>query len=102
MKRYLPIVVGIALFLLIIRLWKISLSDTLIMLHQSDWRLLLLCLLAYLAMVYLKAVRWSFLLRMQGASYSVWNCFLIYMATLYLGEPNARPGGGFREGFLLE
>ncbi len=28
MKRYLPIVIGVLLFALIFRLWKISLADT--------------------------------------------------------------------------
>lgn len=101
MKRYLPIVIGAILFALIIRLWKISLHDTVEMLRHSDWRLLLLALLAYVVMVYLKAVRWSFLLRMQGASYSIWNCFLIYMATLYLGNLTPGRAGDFAKVFYL-
>lgn len=105
MKRvlhYLPVIIGILLFVLVIRMWKVSLSDTLAMLRQSDLRLLLLALFTYLAMVYVKGIRWSYLLRMQGASYSVWNCFLIYMGTLYLG--NVTPGrvGDFAKVFYLK
>ncbi len=105
MKRffhYLPVVIGILLFVLVIRMWKISLSDTLDMLRHSDWRLLLAALLTYLAMVYVKGIRWSYLLRMQGAAYSIWNCFLIYMGTLYLG--NVTPGrvGDFAKVFYLK
>jgi glycosyltransferase 2 family protein len=100
--RYLPVIIGILLFVLVIRMWKVSLSDTLAMLRQSDWRLLFLALFTYLAMVYVKGIRWSYLLKMQGASYSVWNCFLIYMGTLYLG--NVTPGrvGDFAKVFYLK
>jgi uncharacterized protein (TIRG00374 family) len=101
MKRYLPVAIGILLFLLVFRLWKISLADTLDMLRKADWRLLLSALLAFIVMVYLKGVRWSYLLRMQGASYSVWNCFLIYMATLYLGNFTPGRAGDFAKIFYL-
>jgi uncharacterized protein (TIRG00374 family) len=101
MKRYLPIAIGIVLFLLVFRLWKISLAETLDMLRKADWRLLLSALLAFVVMVYLKGVRWSYLLRMQGASYSVWNCFLIYMATLYLGNLTPGRAGDFAKIFYL-
>jgi uncharacterized protein (TIRG00374 family) len=43
-----------------------------------------------LVMIYIKAIRWSFLIKMQGKDYSVWNCFLIYMSTLAMG--NFTPG----------
>jgi uncharacterized protein (TIRG00374 family) len=52
-----------------------------------------LCLAALgflLLMIYIKGIRWSFLIRMQGKHYSVWNCFLIYMSTLMMG--NFTPG----------
>ncbi len=102
MKRYLPIVIGILLFALIFRLWKISLSDTLAMLRAADWRLLLLAFLAFIVMVYLKGVRWSYLLRMQGLSYPVWDSFLIYMATLYLGNLTPGRAGDFAKVFYLK
>jgi uncharacterized protein (TIRG00374 family) len=52
-----------------------------------------LCLAALgflLLMIYIKGIRWSFLIRMQGKHYPVWNCFLIYMSTLMMG--NFTPG----------
>lgn len=52
-----------------------------------------LCLAALgflLLMIYIKGIRWSFLIKMQGKHYSVWNCFLIYMSTLMMG--NFTPG----------
>jgi uncharacterized protein (TIRG00374 family) len=102
MKRYLPIVIGVLLFALIFRLWKISLADTMTMLRAADWRLLLLALLAFIGMVYLKGVRWSYLLKMQGLSYPVWDSFLIYMATLYLGNLTPGRAGDFAKVFYLK
>ena len=102
MKRYLPIAIGVLLFVLIFRLWKISLADTLAMLRAADWRLLLLALLAFLVMVYLKGIRWSYLLKMQGVSYPVWDCFLIYMGTLYLGNLTPGRAGDFAKVFYLK
>ncbi|HUO58111.1 MAG TPA: lysylphosphatidylglycerol synthase transmembrane domain-containing protein [bacterium] len=101
MKRYLPIALGLLLFVLVIRLWKISLADTLVMLQHSDWRLLILSLVTFIVMTYFKGIRWSFLLRMQGATYSIWNCFLIYMATLYLGNVTPGRAGDFAKVFYL-
>src|SRR5258708_16472583 len=98
--RYLPILIGILLFAFILK--KVNLTDTLVILKQADWGLLFLALLAFVGMVYLKGVRWSFLLRMQRASYSVWDCFLIYMATLYLGNFTPGRAGDFAKIFYLK
>ena len=100
MKRYIPVVIGILLFVLILR--TVNIPDTLVILKKADWLLLLLALLSFVAMVYLKGIRWSFLLRMQGASYSVWNCFLIYMATLLLGNVTLGRAGDFAKVFYLK
>ncbi|HTC22110.1 MAG TPA: lysylphosphatidylglycerol synthase transmembrane domain-containing protein, partial [bacterium] len=102
MKRYLPIAIGVLLFLLIFRLWKISLADTMAMLKAADWRLLLLAFISLIVMVYLKGVRWSYLLKMQGLSYPIWDCFLIYMATLYLGNLTPGRAGDFAKVFYLK
>ncbi|HVZ79507.1 MAG TPA: lysylphosphatidylglycerol synthase transmembrane domain-containing protein [bacterium] len=100
LKKYLPIVIGILLFAVIVR--KIDLSDTLAILSHSNWWLLLAALLAFVAMTYVKGIRWSYLLKMQKESYPVWDCFLIYMGTLYLG--NITPGrvGDFAKVFYLK
>src|SRR5271170_2427057 len=99
MKKYLPIIIGLGLFALILK--NININDTWALLQKADWRLLVLAFLAYVLMVYLKGIRWSYLLKMQGASYSIWNCFLIYMGSLYLG--NVTPGrvGDFAKAFYL-
>ncbi len=49
-----------------------------------------MALLCFLMMIYIKGIRWSYLIKMQGHHYSVWNCFLIYMSTLAMG--NLTPG----------
>jgi uncharacterized protein (TIRG00374 family) len=99
MKRLLPVIIGIILLALILR--TVNFHDTIVILKQADWFLLFVALLSFVVMVYLKGVRWSFLLRMQGASYSVWNCFLIYMATLLLGNVTLGRAGDFAKVFYL-
>ncbi len=89
-KRWFPIVVGVSLFALVLAANKEKLPSAMKLLRQADLNYCLASLGAFLMMVYLKGVRWSFLLRMQGYSYSVWNCFLIYMGSLYWG--NITPG----------
>jgi glycosyltransferase 2 family protein len=99
-KRSLPVVIGLLLFVLILK--NVNLEETWDLVKSSDWRLLFLALLAFLAMVYIKGIRWSYLLKMQGASYSIWNCFLIYMGTLYLGNLTPGRAGDFAKVFYLK
>ncbi len=87
-KRFLVIVVGILLFLLVLR--SVDLAKTWDILKQADGKLCLLSLIALVSMIYLKGLRWSLLLKMQGQLYSVWNCFLVYMVSMYWG--NITPG----------
>jgi uncharacterized protein (TIRG00374 family) len=101
-KKYLPIVLGIALFALVFKAAKISPADTLSMLVHSNWVFLLLALLTFVVMTYLKGIRWSYLLKMQGETYPVWDCFLIYMGTLYLGNLTPGRAGDFAKVFYLK
>jgi uncharacterized protein (TIRG00374 family) len=87
-KRLLLIVVGVALFLFI--LLHIDREKTWNIMKGADWKLCFLSLVALIFMIYLKAIRWSYLLKMQGFHYSVWNCFLVYMTSMYWG--NITPG----------
>src|SRR5579872_5026715 len=87
-KRFLLIVVGIGLFLLI--LTHIDREKTWAIMRGADWRLCLLALAAFLFMIYLKGIRWSYLLKMQGFHYPVWDSFLVYMISMYWG--NITPG----------
>ena len=87
-KRLVLIFVGIGLFALM--LMKIDIPTTLSILKQTDWFLCLVSLVALIAAIYLRAIRWSFLLKMQGYAYSAWNSFLVYMTSMYWG--NITPG----------
>ncbi len=100
MKKYLPIIIGLGLFVFI--LFKIDIPKTWGLLKNADLALCALGLLTFIIMVFLKGVRWSYLLRMQGQAYSVWNCFLIYMGSLFWG--NVTPGrvGDFIKIFYLQ
>jgi hypothetical protein len=100
MKKYMPIVIGLGLFGVI--LYKVDLVSTWNLLRQANLWLCLLCLMTFLVMVYIKGIRWSYLLKMQGETYSVWNCFLIYMGSLFWG--NVTPGrvGDFIKVFYLQ
>ncbi len=100
MKKYLPIIIGLGLFCFI--LYKVDLVSTWNLLKQANLGFCLICLLSFLTMVYIKGIRWSYLLKMQGQKYSVWNCFLIYMGSLFWG--NVTPGrvGDFIKVFYLQ
>jgi uncharacterized protein (TIRG00374 family) len=78
----------VALFLFILK--KVDLPSTLALLKQANWLLCVAAIFAFVGMIYLKAIRWSYLLKMQGFHYSVWNCFLVYMTSMYWG--NITPG----------
>lgn len=87
-KRVLLIVVGLALFVFILR--QVNLESTLGLLKQADWKYCLAALAILVFMIYIKGIRWSLLLKMQGYRYSFWNCFLVYMGSMYWG--NITPG----------
>ncbi len=99
-KKSLLILVGIALFIFI--LLKVNLTQTWALLKTADWRLCVAAFMTLLAMVYLKGMRWSFLLRMQGYAYSTWNCFLIYMGSLFWGNVTPGRAGDFMKVLYLK
>src|SRR5258708_8596848 len=100
-KRLLLIVVGAALFLFILK--KVDLPATLHLLRQANGVFCLGAFIAVVGMIYLKAIRWSALLKMQGYHYSVWNCFLVYMASMYWGNITpGRPGDFIKVLYLKE
>ena len=87
-KKVLVVAIGIALFGFVLK--SIDIDATWVLLKQADWKLCFLSLAFFVLMTYLRGVRWSLLLKMQGYSYSVWNCFMVYMASMYWG--NITPG----------
>ena len=87
-KKFLLIGIGVGLFLVI--LTHIDREKTWTILRGADWKLCLAALAAFLIMIYLKGVRWSYLLKMQGYRYPVWQSFLVYLVSMYWG--NITPG----------
>lgn len=87
-KRLLVIAIGIGLFVL--ALIKIDIPKTLEILKQTNWWFCTLSLLVLILAIYLRALRWRYLLKMQGYVYSAWNSFLVYMSSMYWG--NITPG----------
>jgi glycosyltransferase 2 family protein len=87
-KRLLVIVVAIGLLFLALK--GIQLHETLDILKNASWAPCFLALFILVVMTYLRGVRWSYLLAMQGYHYSAWNCFLVYMVSMFWG--NVTPG----------
>jgi hypothetical protein len=61
-----------------------------------------LSFLLILLMVYLKGVRWSYLLKMQGVSYPIWDSYLIYMGSLFWGTVTPGRVGDFMKVLYLK
>lgn len=80
--------VGAGLFLLV--LLHINIPQTWAILKGANLLDCLLALAALVFMIYVKGFRFSYLLRMQGHPYSVWNGFLVYMVSMFWG--NVTPG----------
>ncbi len=99
-KRLLLIVVGVALFVFILS--KVDLPKILAQLKETNLLFCLGTLATFLIMIFLKGIRWSYLLRMQGYRYSVWNCFLIYMGSLYWGNITPGRAGDFMKVLYLK
>ncbi len=93
MKRLLPLLIGLALFGVV--LFKVPLGQTWEILRQAHWGWILLSFALILIMVWLKGLRWSFLLRMQGVRYSVWDSTLVYLSSLLLGTVTPGRMGDF-------
>lgn len=87
-KRYLPVLLAVLFFIPVVL--KVDWPKTWVYLKNTDILLCAAGLGCLLIMIYIKGIRWSYLIKMQGKTYSVWNCFLIYMATLAMG--NFTPG----------
>jgi hypothetical protein len=88
LKRLLPVLIGLGLLA-----WILSRNDlpgVWELLKRTDFAQVFLGFAALLLMIYIKGIRWSFLLKMQGHRYPVWDCFLIYLNSLFWG--NVTPG----------
>jgi len=99
-KRLILVLLGVSLFAYILS--KVDRSAILDQLQKTDLSLCAAAFVSILIMVFLKGVRWSYLLKMQGYSYSVWNCFLIYMGSLYWGNITPGRAGDFMKVLYLK
>ncbi|HXL73597.1 MAG TPA: lysylphosphatidylglycerol synthase transmembrane domain-containing protein [bacterium] len=87
-KRLFPFLLGIVCFALIFN--KVDWPKTWGYLKTTNIPLCVASVACLILMIYIKGIRWSYLIKMQGRHYSIWNCFLIYMSTLAMG--NFTPG----------
>lgn len=87
-KRYVPFLLAIVFFTPVVL--SVDWLKTWSYLKTTNTALCFAALGFFLVMIYIKGIRWSYLIKMQGHHYSVWNCFLVYMSTLAMG--NVTPG----------
>jgi len=100
MKRWLPALFGIGLFALVLR--NVNLTETWENLKLTQWGWASLAFALFILMVYFKGIRWSFLLKMQGVAYPVWDCFLIYLGSLFWGTVTPGRAGDFMKVLYLK
>jgi uncharacterized protein (TIRG00374 family) len=82
--------------------YKVSPNEIWSYLQKADLGLVALALLLVLVMVFLKGVRWSYLLKMQGVSYPIWDSSLIYLGSLFWGTVTPGRVGDFMKVLYLK
>jgi uncharacterized protein (TIRG00374 family) len=92
-KRFFPVLLGVLCCVLIYS--KVDWPKTWGYLKVTNIPLCCAALGCLLIMIYIKGIRWSYLIKMQGRHYSIWNCFLIYMSTLCWGNFTLGRAGDF-------
>jgi uncharacterized protein (TIRG00374 family) len=104
LQRFLPTLItllGLG-FVVYFLAFKVSLKEIGAYLRNGNLGLMGLSLLLILVMVLLKGVRWSYLLKMQGVSYPVWDSYLIYMGSLFWGTVTPGRMGDFMKVLYLK
>ena len=81
--RWLSQLIGLIIFVFI--LYKVDLKSVVSRLYGAHLAILLIALALTLCFVVLKAIRWKYLLAMQGIDYEPKECVLAYLASMYLG-----------------
>lgn len=99
-KRLFPVLLAVLCFIPLF--FKVDWIKTWQYLRNTDPFYVAAGLGFLLLMIYIKGIRWSYLLKMQGATYSIWNCFLIYMATLMMGNFTPGRAGDFAKVLYLQ
>jgi uncharacterized protein (TIRG00374 family) len=75
--------IGVLMFVYI--LYKVDVRHVVSLLLGARYAILAIALALTLGFVVLKAVRWKYLLAMQGVEYETKECFLAYLAGMYAG-----------------
>ena len=76
---------GIGIILLAIILWKIDFKQVFKYLKDANYWYLLLAYPFILMNIFLKAVRWNFLMKTQGVRNSILESFYVYLWAFYFG-----------------
>ncbi len=82
MKKHLWLV---GLFILVIILLKINISQLVDMLFHINISYLLLAVILNIPQLFFKSYRWNFLLKQQGINYSSLQSFRVYLSSVYIG-----------------
>jgi uncharacterized protein (TIRG00374 family) len=81
--KWLSQFVGLIIFVFI--LYKVNLRNVLALLRGAQFTVLSLAAALTLLFVVLKALRWKYLLSMQGIHYETRGCILAYLGSMYIG-----------------
>ena len=81
--KYVQYLIGIAILAII--LFKIDLRNAFRVISHINIMHLAGISLITVPQLFLKSLRWHYLLDMQGIKYSVWKSFIIYLKGIYLG-----------------
>ncbi|MCX5752598.1 MAG: lysylphosphatidylglycerol synthase transmembrane domain-containing protein, partial [Candidatus Krumholzibacteria bacterium] len=75
--------IGVLMFVYILN--KVDVRNVVSLLFGARYAVLAIALALTVGFVVLKAVRWKYLLAMQGIDYETRDCFLAYLASMYVG-----------------
>jgi len=75
----------IGVFMFVYILYKVDMKNVISLLVGAQYAILAIALALTFGFVVLKALRWKCLLAMQGIDYEVKDCFLAYLASMYVG-----------------
>jgi uncharacterized protein (TIRG00374 family) len=75
--------IGVLVFVYILH--KVNLRNVISLMFGARYAVLAVALVLTLGFVLLKALRWKYLLAMQGIDYETKDCFLAYLSSMYVG-----------------
>jgi len=98
-KKYLKFL-GIIIFVVI--LWKIDLGELIRVLSQIKIFFFVCALALVFPLLFIKSLRWNFLLKKQGISYHLSGTYMVYMSSLYFGFITPGRLGEFIKAFYVK